>query len=196
MNRSPRMLSSLLLLVLATGVPAAERSSESIAAGLRDKAMRGASVAWDFVSELTTRIGPRPAGSPSERAAAEWSAKKLKSLGFENVRIEPFPMTAWVRGTESAHITAPSPQPVVAGALGGSPATPADGIEGDLVLFATLDDLKAAAPGSLAGKIAMITRPMPAATDGSGYGASSPSRRDGPTEAAHRGAIGFVIRSL
>lgn len=196
MNRSLRMLSSLLFLVLASGVHAADRSSESIAAELRDKAMRGESVAWDVVSELTTRIGPRPAGSPAERAAAEWSAKKLKSLGFENVRIEPFPMTAWVRGTEQAQITAPYPQPVVAAALGGSPATPAGGIEADLALFATLDDLKAAPPGSLAGKIAMITRQMPVTQDGSGYGASSPSRRDGPLEAARRGAVGFVIRSL
>src|SRR5262245_12887056 len=102
MNRSPRILSSLLALALTAAAHGADRSSESIASELRDKAMRGESVAWDFVSELTTRIGPRPAGSPAERAAAEWSAKKLKSLGFENVRIEPFPMTAWVRGTESA----------------------------------------------------------------------------------------------
>ena len=196
MNHSPRLLVSLLVLAAAAGAHAADRSSESIAAELRDKATRGESIAWDFVSELTTRIGPRPAGSPSEHAAAEWSAKKLKSLGFENVRIEPFPMTAWVRGTESAQITAPSPQPVIAAALGGSPATPADGIEGDLALFATLDDLKAAAPGSLNGRIAMITRPMPPTQDGSGYAASSAGRRDGPTEAAHRGAIGFVIRSL
>src|SRR3954468_18179242 len=196
MNRSLCILASWLVLAMTPGVHAEDRSSESIVGELRDKAMRGDSVAWDFVSELTTRIGPRPAGSPSERAAAEWSAKKLKSLGFENVRIEPFPITAWVRGTETAQITAPSPQPVVAGALGGSPATPAGGIEGDLALFATLDDLKAAAPGSLAGKIAMITRQMPPTQDGSGYAASSASRRDGPTEAAHRGAIGFVIRSL
>ena len=80
MNRSLCILASLLVLTAAN---AADRSSESIAGELRDKAMRGDSVAWDFVSELTTRIGPRPAGSPSERAAAEWAAKKLKSLGFE-----------------------------------------------------------------------------------------------------------------
>lgn len=196
MNRSLRILASVLVLAATPAVHAADRSSESIVGELRDKAMHGDSVAWDFVSELTTRIGPRPAGSPAERAAAEWSARKLKSLGFENVRIEPFPMTAWVRGMETAQITAPSPQPVVAGALGGSPATPAGGIEGDLVLFATLEDLKAAAPGSLTGKIAMITRQMPPTQDGSGYSASSASRRDGPTEAAHRGAIGFVVRSL
>ncbi len=108
---------------------------KAIAAELRDKATRGESVAWDIVSELTTRIGPRPAGSVAERAAAEWSAKNSKALGFENVRIEPFPMTAWVRGTEQAQITAPSPQPVVAAALGGSPPTPAGGIEAELALF-------------------------------------------------------------
>src|SRR3954466_1874871 len=128
MNHSPRLLISLLVLAADTGAHAADRSadrsSESVAAELREKATHGESVAWDFVSELTTRIGPRPAGSPAERAAAEWSARKLKSLGFENVRIEPFPITAWVRGTESGQITAPSPQPIVAGALGGSPATP------------------------------------------------------------------------
>jgi Zn-dependent M28 family amino/carboxypeptidase len=196
MNRATHILSSLLVLAAAASTQAAERSSESIASELRDKATRGESVAWDFASELTTRIGPRPAGSPAERAAAEWSAKKLKSLGFANVRIEAFPMTAWIRGTERVDIVTPSPQPVVAVALGGSPPTPAGGIEGDLVMFATLEDLKAAAPGSLTGKIAMITRQMPPTQDGSGYAASSPSRRDGPNEAAHRGAIGFVIRSL
>ncbi len=199
MDRSSRLLASILAFTLATAAAHASDTSpstESIAAELRDKAMRGESVAWEIASELTTRIGPRPAGSPAERAAAEWSAKKLKSLGFENVRIEPFPMTAWVRGTEQAQITAPYPQPVVAAALGGSPATPPRGIEADLAFFATLDDLKAAAPGSLAGKIAMITRQMPPTQDGSGYGASSPARRDGPTEAARRGAIGFAIRSL
>ncbi len=41
----------------------ATAASEAIAAELRDRAMRGESVAWDIVSELTTRIGPRPAGS-------------------------------------------------------------------------------------------------------------------------------------
>ena len=196
MNRSSRIVSSLLVLGMAAGAHAADRSSESIAGELRDKAMRGDSVAWDFASELTTRIGPRTAGTPAERAAAEWSVKKLKLLGFENVRIEPFRMTAWIRGSERVEIVAPSPQPIVAAALGGSPPTPAGGIEGDIVMFATLEDLEAAAPGSLTGKIAMITRQMPPTQDGSGYGASSPSRRDGPNEAAHRGAIGFVIRSL
>ena len=196
MNRPVRFFSFIAACLATAASWGAEHSSESIAAELRERAMRGDSVAWDFVSELTTRIGPRPAGSAAERAAAEWSAKKLRSLGFENVRIEPFPMTAWVRGTERVEITSPSPQPVVAAALGGSPPTPANGIEGELVLFGTFDELEAAAPGSLNGKIAMVSRPMPVTQDGSGYAASGAARRDGPNEAAHRGAIGFVLRSL
>ena len=40
-------------------------TAESIAATLRDQAIRGDSTAWDFVSELSTRFGPRPAGSAS-----------------------------------------------------------------------------------------------------------------------------------
>ena len=113
-------------------------SSESIASALRDRATCGESVAWDFVSELTTRIGPRPAGSPSERAAAEWAAEKLKALGFENVRIESFPMTAWVRGAERVEMTAPTTQPIVAASLGGAPPTLVGGIEGEVALFASL----------------------------------------------------------
>ena len=114
MNRPARFFLALGASLAASAGWTADNSSETIAAGLRDRAMRGDSVAWDFVSELTTRIGPRPAGSAAEHAAAEWSVKKLRSLGFENVRIESFPMTAWVRGTERVEITSPSPQPVAA----------------------------------------------------------------------------------
>ncbi|MBX5463621.1 MAG: M20/M25/M40 family metallo-hydrolase [Steroidobacteraceae bacterium] len=174
---------------------AAQPSAETIAATLRDKALHDP-VAWDFVSELTTRIGPRPAGSAAERAAAEWSARKLEALGFENVHIESFPMTAWVRGAERAEIVAPSPQPLSAVSLGGAPATAPGGVEGEVVLFSTLDELMAAAPGSLAGKIAMVTFHMPRTQDGSGYGTAVLARSGGPAEAAKRGAVGFLLRSL
>ena len=87
--------------------------------------MAGHDIAYSWVSELTTRFGPRPAGSANERQAAEWAAAQLKALGFENVRIEVFPLTAWVRGTESGQIVAPDTQPLVIAALGESPPAPA-----------------------------------------------------------------------
>src|SRR6201997_5680951 len=98
----------------ATGVRAAAATApENVAAQLRDAALAGHDIAWSWVSELTTRFGPRPAGSTNEQQAAAWAAARFKALGFENVHIESFPTTAWVRGSESAQLTAPSSQPLV-----------------------------------------------------------------------------------
>ncbi len=185
------------LAATATPVLSSEpATAESIAGALRDKALHGDSTAWDFVSELTTRFGPRPAGSPAELAAAQWSERKLQALGFENVHIESFPITAWVRGNERVEILAPAPQRLTSASLGGAPPTAPAGVEGEVVPFASLAALEAAAPGSLAGKIAMITFHMPRTQDGSGYGFAIGGRAYGPIEAAKRGAVGFIIRSL
>jgi carboxypeptidase Q len=189
-------LTTYLIVLGAAAAGAAEPpSSETIAGALRDKALQD-STALDFVRELTTRFGPRPAGSPSELAAAQWAERRLKALGFENVRIESFPITAWVRGSERAEIIAPAPQPMTAASLGGAPPTAPGGVEGEVVPFANLEALKAAPPGALAGKIAMIAFHMPATQDGSGYGYATQGRGYGPIEAAKRGAIGFIIRSV
>jgi carboxypeptidase Q len=171
-------------------------TDEQIAAQLRDAALAGQDLAWDWVSELTTRFGPRPAGSDNEHQAAEWAAARLKALGFANVHIETFPITAWVRGVESAQIVGPVSQPLVVAALGESPPTPAGGLEGEVVIFPTFEDLKAAPPGSLTGRIAFVAARMVRTQDGAGYAALFAARADGPAEAAKRGAIAFVLRSI
>ena len=48
------------------------------------------------------------AGTEAEARAREWAVRKLKSLGFSNVRIEPFDMPVWTRGHEAAEILGPS----------------------------------------------------------------------------------------
>jgi carboxypeptidase Q len=196
-RRAPGVLALVLVCCGAAGVRAASGPApESAAEQLRDAAMAGHDIAYSWVSELTTRFGPRPAGAVSEQQAAEWAAARLKALGFENVHIESFPITAWVRGGESAQLIAPSTQPLVVAALGESPPTPVAGLEGDVVIFPTLNDLKAAPPGSLNGKIAMVAQRMVRAQDGAGYGAAVPGRTEGPKEAGQRGAIAFLLRSV
>jgi carboxypeptidase Q len=195
--RALGMLVPVLVCVAAADARAATApAAEIVAAQLRDAAMAGHDIAYSWVSELTTRFGPRPAGSANEQQAAAWAATRLKALGFENVRIESFPITAWVRGSESALLIAPNAQPLVIAALGESPPTPAAGLEGDVVIFPTLTDLKAATPGSLTGKIAMVAQRMVRAQDGAGYGAAVVGRTDGPNEAARRGAIAYLLRSV
>lgn len=152
--------------------------------------------AWDIVAGLTTEIGPRLAGSSAEARARDWAKVRLETLGFTNVAIEPFAMRGYVRGEDRAQLIAPYTQPLAITALGYSGATPAKGIEGELVYFPTLDALKAAEAGVLEGKIAFVDHAMKANQDGSGYGPYGAVRRKGPAIAAQKGAVGIIIRSI
>jgi carboxypeptidase Q len=194
--RSALIVSCALAATAAAAATPVGRSAEDTAAQLRDAALAGHNVAFEWVSELTTRFGPRPAGSINEQQAAQWAAARLKALGFANVHIESFPITGWVRGSERAQLVAPSVQPLTVAALGESPPTPAAGLEGEVVIFPSLEALKAAAPGSLTGKIAMVSYRMVRTQNGAGYGTGFPIRADGPNEAAVRGAIAYLLRSI
>jgi len=132
-----------------------------------------------LVESLTTEIGQRLAGTEAHKRAVAWAEAKLKAGGFENVHSEPFTLAAWIRGAESAEIVGPVPQHLAIAALGGSVATDANGIEAEIALFRTYAELLAAPPGSLAGKIAVVTQRMVRTQDGSGYGAAIPIRRSG-----------------
>ena len=172
--------------------------SESLvvtASSLGQKALNDPA-AFDFVESLTTEIGQRLAGTEAHKRAVVWAEARLKAAGLENVHTEPFSFPAWIRGAESAEIVGSVPQHLAVTALGGSVATDASGIEAEIALFRTYDDLLAAAPGSLSGKIAVVTQRMVRAQDGSGYGAANPIRRSGPSEAAKRGAVAYLLRSL
>ena len=153
-------------------------------------------VAWDITADLTTEIGARPAGSTAEAKAREWAVARLTKLGFQNVRIEPFTVTGFVRGAETATLTAPYQQKLHITALGYSAPTPAGGLTAELVYFPSLDALKAAPAGSLKGKIAYIDHAMTRTQDGSAYGPYGNARRQGPAIAASKGAVGVVIRSI
>lgn len=195
-----RLWSAFAVLALcASSAQAAAPPMEQLkatAAALRDKALAGASPAYSVVESLTTEVGPRLAGTPAAKRATDWAVAKLKTLGFQDVRVESFPMTGWTRGIETAEVTAPVPQRLVLTALGGSVATPPEGIEAEITVFPTYQALLDAAPGSLKGKIAVVTQPMVKAQDGGGYGANNAIRRSGPSEAARRGAVAYLHRSL
>lgn len=167
----------------------------STAARLRDRALQDRT-AYELVSSLTTEIGPRPGGSPAFARAADWAMRRLRALGFENVHQETFALPVWTRGEERAEIVGAYAQPLHITALGGSVATPAAGMEAELAVFPAYQDLLDAPVGSLRGRIAVVLQPMPRAQDGSGYGATGVVRRSGASEAARRGAVAYLMRSL
>lgn len=199
MRVSTRVL-ALALLAFALPVVAASLPPEigTTAASLRDQAMKGTR-AFDIVRSLTTEVGPRLAGSPGDRAGVEWGVRKLKELGFENVRAEPVTVPHWERGAESGEIVSPWPQPVILAALGGSVGTPEGnpgGIEAEVVEFPDLAALEKADPARVKGKIAFIKKRMRRAKDGSGYGEAVVARGRGAIVAGKLGAAAVLIRSV
>ncbi len=193
--RLPALSLLMGLSVLAGTAHAQDARTIAEAEQLRDRALQ-ANVGYSLVSELTTRFGPRLAGSESEQASARWGAETFRAMGFDNVSIETFPLALWERGEARVEILSPFPQPLTVVSLGGSIATPAEGIEGEAVIFETYQQLLDQPEGSLTGKIAVVLQDTVQAQDGRGYGATSPIRGQGPTEAARRGAVAYVLRSL
>ena len=161
-----------------------------------DKALTGDTIAWDFVEGITTEVGPRMPGTEQEARGRAWAMAWLKRNGFANVADEPFEMETWVRGQEMAWVTAPFAQPMAITALSTTSSTGPEGIEAEVVHFASFADLREAEPGSLAGKIAFVSHDMRATQDGSGYGFAGPARWTGPAIAARKGAAAIVIRSI
>jgi Zn-dependent M28 family amino/carboxypeptidase len=153
-------------------------------------------LAYQLVEELTTEVGPRLAGSPGDAKSVEWATKRLKSLGFDKVWTEEFTTPYWQRGHARLEIVSPYPQSLVLTALGGSVGTPNDGIEGQVVMFNSLEELMAAAPSTVTGKIVFINKAMTKDRQGSQYGKVVGGRSKGAVEAAKLGAKAILIRSV
>jgi hypothetical protein len=206
----PIMLVRTLALLLCVGVAVSTAAgagqgephpaSRTVARALAEQALQS-DLAYELTRSLTTEIGPRLAGTPQEARARDWAVRELNRLGFENVRVETFPMDLWTRGVtihEEAAIIAPYPQPLYATSLGGAAPTPDQGVEADVVFFASFDDLVAfdRAEDALAGRVAFVNDRMISTRTGEGYGWANRKRQRGWLEAEARGAAALLIRSV
>jgi carboxypeptidase Q len=150
------------MLALMIGVTAcATPAMQSDALGTVEQqildAARSGNQGYAIVEGLTTEVGQRLAGTEAEARARDWTVAKFNEIGLENVRVEPFTITGWERGVETATIVSPYPQDMLVTALGGSVATPMGGVTADIAYFPTFEDLSAAPMGGLDGKIVFIS---------------------------------------
>jgi carboxypeptidase Q len=162
---------------------------------LREQALAG-NPGYAIIEELTTVIGARMPGTEADARAVEWAKAKFEALGFDRVSTVPVTFDVWLRGEESAEVLGAVPQPLKVTALGGSIATPAEGLQAEVVEFPNLQALTEAPDGSLDGKIAYISNRMQRFRDGRGYGPAVAARSTGAVEAARKGAVGLLIRSI
>jgi carboxypeptidase Q len=193
-------LLAVLLCVGATSVVLAKAPSLSdadikTAEALRDQALQD-KTAYTTLESLTTEIGQRLAGSPSDARGREWAVAQFKKLGFDKVYTEEVQFPVWERGIESCEVISPFPQNLAVAALGGSVGTPPEGIQASVMEFVDFAALSAAADNAAAGKIVFVSHRMTAAKDGAGYGPAVIARVQGASVAAKKGALAILIRSI
>ncbi len=88
---------------------------------------------------LVDTFGPRFSGSLNLERALDWILEEMEGDGLENVRGEPVMVPHWVRGEESLEMIHPRAHKMPLLGLGGSVATPAGGLRGDVMVVESYD---------------------------------------------------------
>ena len=211
MNRRTRipalglLAAPLLTALLSASAQAASPGNDPAAlAKIRDTAM-ASDYAWERTADMTDLIGPRLSGSVGAAAAVTQVADAMRKLGAK-VTLQPVKVPHWVRGEEKGELVeyrgrpAGITQRVVLSALGGSGATPADGLKAEVIVVSSFDELKARA-AEVKGRIVLFDVPFDQhmaerGLAGQAYGQGSTYRVNGPRLAAEMGAAAALVRSV
>jgi carboxypeptidase Q len=206
--RSFIVASALVLAVLinstAWGQQAPDASMSAALGRIRDA---GLSDDWAYrrLADLCDKIGARMSGSPQADAAVEQIASALRTAGL-NVTLQPVKVPHWVRGEEQAVMTEYPGRP--AGVtqylhlttLGGSVATPPQGISGQVLVVHSFDELHAR-EAEARGKIVVFDVPYNETLaengrSGAAYGQGVIYRGQGASAAARVGATAALVRTV
>jgi hypothetical protein len=161
-----------------------------------DKELReGRSYQW--LVDLSTKIGHRLSGSTGAAMAVDWAKRELENVA-DSVWLQPVMVPRWVRGQkEIARVKKPRLEFNVC-ALGGSVGTGPKGISAEVVEVKTFEELKQLGEKNIRGKIVFFNRPMDPSRihTFSAYGGAVDQRGSGASESARYGAVGVIIRSM
>jgi carboxypeptidase Q len=104
------------------------------------------------------------------------------------VRLQPVKVPHWVRGEESAQMTAPFKKPLAILGFGSSIGTPREGITASVIVVGSFDELDALGRTKVAGKIVVY--------DVNSNQYTSTYRNNGAARAAKHGAVAVLVRSM
>lgn len=194
------MKRSFLLLGLLCSIQLFSQSdAETIKTIYNQSLSNGQSYEW--LDHLSNQIGSRLSGSLGAERAVQYTKEELDKLGLDKVWLQPVMVPKWVRGNpEFAYIeTAPGETVSVnICALGGSVATPLQGIKANLIEVKSLEELETFGRENIEGKIVFFNRPMDETLINTfrAYGGCVDQRGSGAKEATKYGAVGVIVRSM
>jgi carboxypeptidase Q len=177
-----------VLIVLAAILVCAGAGADNVPGKLMD-AETNSDFAYQRLARLCDTFGPRFSGSTNLEAAIDWVLAQMKNDGLENVHGEEVMVPHWVRGVESAELLEPRARRLPMLGLGGSIATPPDGITAEVLVVKSFADLAGRAREATR-KIVLFNLPY------TSYGETVIIRTRGAIEAAKAGAVASLIRSV
>lgn len=197
MNRPTRRRAHLtgVLVLLGMTAPPAAAQQDAIATRYRpaaDSLIRAAlsdSTVWHRLAYMGDRFGPRLSGTEGLERAIDWILDEMAADRLENVRGEEVMVPNWNRGREWAAIVHPRWDELPMLGLGGSVATPPEGITAPVLVVGSFDELRARA-AEARGRIVLFDVPFTT------YGETVRYRSRGAIEAARAGAVASLIRSV
>jgi carboxypeptidase Q len=187
---------ALLCVCMAVSVAAEERPhSSELATAYADEAQQliGAALtsddAWLRLSELCDGIGNRLSGSKALDEAIDWAAECMRQDGLD-VTLQPVMVPHWTRGDESLQMLAPRRQSLSMVGLGNSVGTPRRGIEADVVVVHSWEELAALPDEAVRGHMVLYNVPF------TSYGKTVKYRGSGCDSASARGGVAALVRSV
>ncbi|WP_396276093.1 M20/M25/M40 family metallo-hydrolase [Hymenobacter psychrotolerans] len=182
----------------STAASATKTDSLNIRKIYDEALLRGRS--YEALRDLCTRIGGRLSGSPQAEQAVQWGKMEMEKMGLDRVYLQEVMVPHWVRGAqEKARATGAKGRGIDFNvcALGGSVGTKGK-LKAQVVEVKSMAELAALPAEKVRGKFVFFNRPMnPTYMEtGHAYGEAGDQRRIGAVEAAKRGAIGALVRSL
>jgi len=144
---------------------------------------------WERLAYMCDTYGSRLCGSENLENALNWIFDEMKRDGLVNVVKEKVMVPHWVRGFESCTMVSPRKQDIPVLGIGGTIATPDEGITAEVMVVHSFEDLEARAEEAK-GKIVLFDVPYV------GYGKNVQYRFRGAFAAAKAGAVAGLIRSV
>ena len=159
------------------------------------------SEAYENLRVLCKDIGHRLSGSEGADSAVVWGQRVLEKLELDTIYLQEITVPHWERGRkEKAYFYNEKGKNMLdVCALGGSISTGMNQfIKGDVLEVKSLDEVNNLPDSLVKGKIIFYNRPMDPKkiSTFSAYGSCVDQRYSGAIEAAKKGAIAVIVRSM
>lgn len=155
---------------------------------------------YSWLDDLSNKIGSRMSGSVGAEKGVAYVKAQLESLGLDKVYLQEVMVPKWVRGEkETAYFLDNKVRvniPICA--LGGSIATPKNGLTAEVIEVHSLQELETLGKDKIKGKIVFYNRPFESENINAfkSYGKCVDQRYYGAKEATKYGALGTIVRSM